>query len=406
VAIDDSLVPQRRRDSQQWLLDWLVKQTGRVQNFERDERLLPSEVKSYKMIPRVLYKRARHFEEIAEAAVERGHSVTAAELYWRAAEVYRDAQHSIFEDDNSEKIFLHRQSSSCYDAVVRLADQDVELVEVPWEGVQIQARFHFVPGRPVAPTVLFIPGMDMTKESFPSPLSNPFRARGFHVLSIDGPGQGISNLRKIRVSHDNYERAASAAIDYLAARPEVDPDRIVVVGSSFGSHWGQRVAALDPRVRALATNHAVYGDKRLIFEESSPRFKQVFMYMAGLDEDEFDAMAARLTTQGYGGRITCPALMVMGEYDPLCYLEAGLSLFDELSGPKELWVLENEFHRVAGSDCLGGMDAYPFMADWLADALSGRIASDHRRLVVLPQRDGAGPYQAPVDSPYIPDRYA
>jgi dienelactone hydrolase len=54
-----------------------------------------------------------------------------------------------------------------------------------------------------------------------------------HVLSIDGPGQGISNIRKIRVSDDNYERAAMAAIDWLMNRPEVDPTQIVIAGISF-----------------------------------------------------------------------------------------------------------------------------------------------------------------------------
>jgi hypothetical protein len=29
----DSLKPMRRRDEQQWILDWIVKTTGRVQNF-------------------------------------------------------------------------------------------------------------------------------------------------------------------------------------------------------------------------------------------------------------------------------------------------------------------------------------------------------------------------------------
>src|SRR3990172_19754 len=39
----------RRRDSQQWVLDWIVKTTGRVQNFERDERIVPAAAKSYRM---------------------------------------------------------------------------------------------------------------------------------------------------------------------------------------------------------------------------------------------------------------------------------------------------------------------------------------------------------------------
>ncbi len=51
---------RRRRDAQQWLLDLMVKQTDRVQDFANAERDLPPEVKSDRMIPRVLYKKAGH----------------------------------------------------------------------------------------------------------------------------------------------------------------------------------------------------------------------------------------------------------------------------------------------------------------------------------------------------------
>jgi dipeptidyl aminopeptidase/acylaminoacyl peptidase len=279
------------------------------------------------------------------------------------------------------------------------------LIEIPWEGVSIQGRLHLLKDRSRAPTVLFIPGMDMTKEAFPNPLTNPFLRRGMNVLSIDGPGQGISNIRKIRVTDDNYERAASAAIDYLVGRSEVDPDRIVIAGSSFGSHWGPRTAARDKRVRAIATNHGVVGPKRAIFEEASPRFKQMFMYMAGIhDEDEFDRMAEKMTTVGYAAKITCPSLLVIGEYDPLCHLEAAIDFFEELAGPKELWVFENEFHRVSQREGIGQLDIYPFMADWLRDALEGRHDSNLRKIVLVPQQKGAGPYEAPVDSLRLPRR--
>lgn len=396
---------ERRRDSQQWILDWLVKTTGRVQNFANDERTLPAEVKSYRMIPRVLFKEAHHYETIARAAESAGHIDTARQLYRRASEVYHEAQHSIFEDDNEEKIFLHGKHVECYDKVVEYVDNPIELVEVPWEGASIQGRLHLLKDRRRAPAVLFLPGMDMTKEAFPNPLANPFLRRGMHVLSIDGPGQGISNIRKIRVSDDNYERAASAAIDYLSSRPEVDPDNIVIAGISFGSHWGARTAARDRRVRALAATYAVVGPKKAIFEEASPRFKQMFMYMAGIrDEDEFDLMAERMTTSGYAGKITCPTLLAMGEYDPLCHLRDAVDFFEELSCPKELWVFEDEFHRISQREGIGGLDIYPFIADWLRDELDGRHPPDLNKIVLVPQKRGAGPYEAPVDSLNLPRR--
>ena len=396
---------ERRRDGQQWILDWLVKTTGRVQNFANDERQLPPEVKSYRMIPRVLFKEASHYEKIARAAEQAGHTDTARQLYRRASEVYHEAQHSIFDDDNEEKIFLHAKHMECYDKVVEYVENPIELVEVPWEGTHIQGRLHILRDRRRAPAVLFLPGMDMTKESFPNPLANPFLRRGMHVLSIDGPGQGISNLRKIRVSDDNYERAASAAIDYLIKRPEVDPDKIVIAGISFGSHWGARTAARDRRVRALAATYAVVGPKKAIFEEASPRFKQMFMYMAGIsDEEEFDAMAERMTTSGYAAKIRCPTLLSMGEYDPLCHLGDAVEFFEELSCPKELWVFEDEFHRIGGREGIGGLEIYPFIADWLLDELDGRHPPGPNKMVLVPQKKGVGPYEAPVESLNLPRR--
>ena len=395
----------RRRDNQQWILDWLVKTTGRVQNFAYDERTLPPEVKSYRMIPRVLFKKASHYETIAKAAEAAGHTDTARQLFHQASMVYHEAQHSIFEDDNEEKIFLHSKHLECYNKVVEYSDNPVELVEIPWEGNSIQGRFHLLRDCRRAPTVLFIPGMDMTKEVFPNPIANPFIRRNMNVLSIDGPGQGISNIRKIRVTDDNYERAASAAINYLISRPEVDTDRIVIAGSSFGSHWGARTAAIDSRVKALATNHATVGPKQAIFEEASPRFKQMFMYMSGIrDEDEFDRMADRMITAGYAKKITCPTLLVMGEYDPLCHLKAGLDFFEELVVPKELWVFENEFHRVSEQEGIAKLNIYSFMADWLRDSLDAKHPSDLNKIVLVQEKSGAGPYEVPVKSLNLPHR--
>ena len=395
--------PKLKRDDQQWVLDWIVKTSGRVQNLANDERDLPPEVKSYRMIPRILYKEASHIEGIAKAAEAAGHTDTARQLYRRAQAVYHEAQHSIFEDDNTEKIFLHGKHMECADKVAQYADYPVEKVEIPWEGAQIQGRWHLLRDRRRAPAILFLPGMDMTKEAIPNPLANPFARRGFHVLSIDGPGQGISNLRKIRVTADNYERAASAAIDWLAARPEVDPGNIVIVGISFGCHWGVRVAAVDKRVRALATTYAVVGPKKAIFGEASPRFKQMFMYMAGqTDEADFDAMVEKMDTAGFAERISCPTLLTMGEYDPLCHLEAAEDFFRELKCPKELWVLENEFHRISLRQGIGGIEIFPCIADWLRDELDGKHTKTLDKTILVKQKSGLGPYEAPIDHLDIP----
>ena len=391
------LAHERRRDDQQWIFDWKVKDSGRVQNFAYDHRDLPAAVKSYHMIPKHMGRQGHHQEEIARGAEKKGHQQTAVESYWRAINSYHAAQHAIYHDDDPEKLRLYQRIRECYDRIVALSEYPIEIIEVPWEGEQIQCTLHLQPSREKVPTVLFIPGMDMTKEArFPDPQKNPAIARGMNMLIMDGPGQGMSNVRKIRVGHDNYERAASTVIDYLLTRPEVDPDRLGICGVSMGSFWGIRTAALDDRIRALATSASCFGDKTAIFNQASPRFKRVFMYMAGVhDEETFDAeIAAHMTTSGFGAKISCPTLLIQGEFDPLCPLEDTQQLFEELAGPKELWILEDDFHGIWGLPGLGGMDTFPFMMDWIKDTMNHGLPADHRQVRSILPSTGPGPYSA------------
>lgn len=395
---------ERRRDGQQWLLDWMAKTTGRVQNFAYDTRQHPPEVKSYRQIPKVIERYARHAADVARGAEAAGHRQTAFEHYWRAADLYRDAQHPLYWDDHPDKIYLHGKLLECYAKVIELAPYPIKRVEIPFEDQQIQCNFHMT-GEPNAPTVIEVPGMDQTKENYPRPTRNPFVQRGMNVLSMDGPGQGTSNMRKIRVTDDNYQRAGAAVIDWLVEQPEVDASRIGVSGISMGSYWGMRIAAYDERVAALATASACFSAKRAIFEEDSPRFKQMFMYMAGMhDEDEFDEMAVKMTMEGHASRISCPSLTVVGEYDPLCPLDEAIPIWEEIQGPREMWVLEDDFHSPPAIEGLGGEDVYYYMADFLRDAFDGKIEAGRDVTRVVPKKSGAGPYEPPTRGIYLPDR--
>jgi hypothetical protein len=58
----------RRRDDQSWIFDWVVKESGRVQNFEYDKRELPAAVKNYAMIPKHMGRQGLHRETVGRAA--------------------------------------------------------------------------------------------------------------------------------------------------------------------------------------------------------------------------------------------------------------------------------------------------------------------------------------------------
>ena len=131
--------------------------------------------------------------------------------------------------------------------------------------------------------------------------------------------------------------AGKAALDFIATVPELDASKVGVYGWSMGSYWGPRVAAFDPRVKALVGAMGNYLQKDTIFKHSKPAYRANYMYMSNTyDEDAFDAMAEQMTLEPLAGKIKCPMLLAMGEYDELCPLADGERMFDLLTCPKEL----------------------------------------------------------------------
>ena len=382
-----------RRDEQQWMLDLALNMRGRVQNFERDDPETPKRAHNYRMLPKMWREAAEHHEALARRAHANGFRVTATEHYDHAIEAYRMAQHPIFYDDNPVKLALCRKLDEMVDRRSECAAYPIERIEVPFDdGRTISCLLHLLPDRRRAPCVVYVPGMDQTKEVFPRAAHNVAQARGFHVLAMDGPGQGSSNLQKIRAVGDAYERAGAAVISALLQRPEVDPAKIAIYGISMGSYWTLRLASSDHRMAALVSGVACFNPNNTIFTQSSPRFKQMFMYMAGMDdEDGFDAMARAMTVRGHLGRVTCPTLLVTGEFDPLCPLEDAVEAYEELKVAKELWVLENQFHPLWKLANLGSLDCHEYVLDWLGQALGGGIPAGHRRIAYARQ-NGDGPF--------------
>lgn len=299
-------------------------------------------------------------------------------------------QPPIFFDDNPVKIHLYNKLSEMVDRRSAVAPYPVERVEVPFhDGKTISCLLHLLPDRRKAPCVVYVPGMDQCKEAFPKVTNNPAIARGMHILSMDGPGQGNSNMQKIRAVGDNYERAGAAVFDYLQERPEVDAKRIGVYGVSMGSYWSLRLASYDHRPAALASGVACFNPNNTIFTQSSPRFKQMFMYMAGMDdEDEFDAMARQMTVKGHMDKVKCPTLLVTGEFDPLCPLEDAIEVFGDLTTRKEMWVIENQFHPLWGIGNLGKLDCHHYVIDWLKRALVDGQTNERRIAYVREHGDG------------------
>jgi len=81
--------------------------------------------------------------------------------------------------------------------------------------------------------------------------SDFLRDHGFHVLVFDYRGYGRSD--DAWIDRETLVIDARAAFEFLRARPDVDPERIGVYGHSLGGQPALRLAASEPRIRAVAT---------------------------------------------------------------------------------------------------------------------------------------------------------
>jgi hypothetical protein len=387
-----------KRDQQRWLFNYVLQETGRVMQFEGQGRgSLPPSVHMHEMVSKHFGKIAARVALVASEEYAAGHRQTALDLYFDAAAWFGHAQHPIFEN-NEEKQFLHAASIEAYDKVRELAPYPIEHVAIPWERQHVYGNLHLLPDGERAPCVIYIPGCDMTKEMYPHPLTNHAHQRGMHILSLDGPGQGECNLDGVGLTDDNYERAVSAVIDYLVGRPEIDPDAIMILGLSFGSFWAIR-SAVDPRLRAVAAPWVSICDKRYLMEEESPRYKMLFAYLTQAEsEEQLDAITGRMTVHEQLGRITCPTLLTVGEFDSRSPLADVLELYTLMTCERELWVFEDQHHHntVAGhiagfGTMIWNMDAYMTSLDWLADRAAGRLPR-HSGEVLYVRSGQGGPY--------------
>jgi dipeptidyl aminopeptidase/acylaminoacyl peptidase len=200
-------------------------------------------------------------------------------------------------------------------------------------------------------------------------------------------------MRKIRAIGDNYERAGAAVISYLQKRKEIDSRKIALYGVSMGSYWSLRLANYDRRVAAVASTVATFNPNNTIFTEASPRFKQMFMYMAGYnDEEKFDReVASDMTVRGRLDNIKCPTLLATGEFDPLCPLEDAIEAYEEIKAPKELWIFENQFHQLRSVPNVGGLTSNEYVLDWLQLVFNRGLSKRHNRIAYI-RENGDGPW--------------
>jgi dienelactone hydrolase len=322
---------------------------------------------------------AARLEAEADAAVREGRSHTAGNCYLRAGNYYYTGERFIPPGD--EKRVSYLKALRCYQEGLRRRHPDIEFVEVPYERTTLPAYFVKAKARGRVPTVVLFDGMDNCKEMSVLFAGLEFAQRGYNTLAIDGPGQGEAlRARDIHARHD-YEVAGTAAYDYVAARADVDPARVAVMGYSFGGYYAPRAAAFEPRFSACVALGALHWDVHAWQSEMRRRAAaspatiaqsnfQFRWILGAADDDEALERAKRFSLEDVASRVQCPFLVLHGEHDRVVPVQAARDLYAAIGAPNKtmrIFTMEETGaehcqvdNRQAGIDYIG---------DWLAQVL-------------------------------------
>jgi len=312
---------------------------------------------------------------VADRAATEGRDITAGHHYMRAGNYYYSAERFI--PPGADKLAMYTQALRCWRAAMARLHPEIERVEVPYENASLPAWFVKGRGTGPRPTVVLFDGMDNAKEMSVIFAGLDFAARGINTLAIDGPGQAETlRLRNIVSRHD-YEVAGSAAYDYVAARPEVDPARVAVMGYSFGGYQAPRIAAFEHRYAAAvafgAMHWSIYdwvaGNKARLALDPRTSSTSIFQFrwvVGAPDNATALEWAKKFTLEGVAENIRCAFLVLHGANDRIVPLAEARQLYERVgSQRKHLKIFTEEEGGAEHCQVDNRQLGIDYIGDWL-----------------------------------------
>jgi alpha-beta hydrolase superfamily lysophospholipase len=301
---------------------------------------------------------AARVERIGRDALAAGHRVSAREALLRASNYYRTADFYRREDpaNDAESARLAAASQQAFADAAPLLDTPARAVRIPYEGTTLPGYLFLVDDSGAArPTVLFHGGYDSTLEEDYLAIAAGALRRGYNVIVFDGPGQG-SNVRGQGLHfRPDWEAVVTPAVDFALTVPEVDGERLVLIGMSLGGYLAARAAAFEHRIAACVLFDGVY-EFHTIFAELAARaaatpggldaltasdtqvrwlVRNARWVFGVSDFDETLKVTEAYTMAGLADRITCPTLVLEAEQDQF-FAGQPQRLMDELTCRREL----------------------------------------------------------------------
>ncbi|HET8971274.1 MAG TPA: alpha/beta fold hydrolase, partial [Candidatus Nanopelagicales bacterium] len=344
----------------------------------------------------------------ADESAAAGHHVSAREAYLRAATYHWTGAQPMLDPERLTELRAARsRAAELTGKVASLSDTPFEVVEIPFG--QHSLPGYFVPADGMAgqrrPTVVYTNGYDSSAEEMYANHAAAATSRGYHILLVDGPGQGRPLARDGLTIRPDWENVVGPVLDWVLARPDVDTGRVVLAGWSLGGFLAPRAAAFESqRIAALVADPGQW-DQRPGIVTLLPLSEEQKAAFPDIDPQALDPMVqwlnspaadpglrwkllqrapavhgrsslleclaelSRFEISSVAANITCPTLLTAAEGDPVA---AGAQKLYDAIGSKRKTLLRFTDAEGSGGHCEGTARRlyHQRVYDWLDDTLA------------------------------------
>jgi esterase FrsA len=240
----------------------------------------------------------------------------------------------------------YQKAIDAYLQHARTFDPPLEVVHIPYEGKEIVGYLRMPANAPrPAPLVLAISGLDSRKETVTETYAAAI-PEGIGFFAVDSPGTGQSPRKADETADQIYSRV----LDYLATRGEIDKNRILVHGQSFGAYWAAKLAHTESGrlagaiVQSSPIHRAFQPDffrSRMYTREYLFDYVPASLFVYGMKSaDELIAFLPKMSLQAQGllGKPTAPILVVGGTRDTQVPIDDLELLINSGTEPREAWI--------------------------------------------------------------------
>jgi hypothetical protein len=175
--------------------------------------------------------------------------------YLHAAAYYAAALALIADTDGSvaEPALWARQRACWDEAVARLGGAPID---IPYAHTALPG--YFVPAADERRPLVVIDAGGRHPTSHALALGGAAaHDRGFHWMTFDGPGRQAALYRRGLVLRPDWEAVLTPVVDAMAARPDVDADRMAIIGAEHAGYAVVRALAFEHRFAAAVADPGV-----------------------------------------------------------------------------------------------------------------------------------------------------